>query len=153
MFRNRQSSLVLSVPNGEALCGQGLPKAAALIVPATAGGGAGGAKRRLPTGGAAKRIPRKSVMPLSATPAYVCAGNIPFGVVTAGAAETARGISRSAPINERAKPARNIASGEMLMVVPSWSPHDGPTLARSQKQSQCIKPSWRAAQTGCRRGL
>jgi hypothetical protein len=42
--------LVLSLPNGEALCGQALPKLAALMVPATAGGGVGAAKRRLPTG-------------------------------------------------------------------------------------------------------
>jgi hypothetical protein len=51
-LRNRQSSLVLAVPNGEALCGQGLPKEVASIVPDTAAGTAGAANRSDPTGAA-----------------------------------------------------------------------------------------------------
>ena len=67
-LRNRQSSLVLPVPNGEAFCGQGLPKEVASIVPDTAAGAAGAANRSDPTGAAAKRTPRKSLTPLFATP-------------------------------------------------------------------------------------
>src|SRR6202035_1047330 len=56
-----------------------------------------------------------------------------------GAAAMARGVSSAAAIGKITMPLK-IPSLEMLMVVPSLSPHDGATLAQSQKHAQSIKP-------------
>ncbi len=49
-------------------CGGGGPKSNASRVPAQASGGAGAAKRSLPTGGRANGMPRKTAIPSSRRP-------------------------------------------------------------------------------------
>src|SRR6202041_730843 len=66
-FRNRQSSVVDAMPNGEAVCGQWFANCGAASVWNHGACGTGGRQRKLPTGAAAYGIPRNSRTPAELT--------------------------------------------------------------------------------------
>src|SRR5689334_21871093 len=67
-FRYRQSSLVLTAPNGDAGCAQCGPNAVAGRTPCHREAGCGGCQRRSPTGGAAYGTPRNELTPADEAP-------------------------------------------------------------------------------------